>query len=167
MTNTAGPYDRSRGLRIEACLIKEYGLTPSSQRENIVDDIDAYTPDGVSVSIKSISARTFRSGNLAFELEVEHIANGWQQSWFYTGKAKKYLFHIEDVGVYVLDKIDLICYLKEVGWDRVAQHRDETRQKQLDMGHPHINARVGLIKLRTLTTRGIAKRLKVASMHCK
>jgi hypothetical protein len=166
MTVTTGLHDRSRGLRIEACLIKEYGWKKSTQRENIVDDIDAYSSKGTSISIKSISARTFRSGNLAFELEVEHAGNGWVPSWFQKGKAQKYVFHIEDHGVYVLDKKELVCYIEKHGWDRVARHRPETRAKQIALGHPHTDAKVGLIKLATLITAGIAKPLK-RGLHCK
>lgn len=153
--------DKARGLRIEQCIIEAMGWRPSSKDENIRLDIDAWTPKGTSVSIKSIGRRTFeRRGNLAFELRVEHRERGWEKSWWYTGKANKYVFHIEGHGLYAVDKLRLQEWVAEHGWERVTSHRPETRAKQLALGHVHLNAEVGLVRLQTLLDSGVAAVLK-------
>ncbi len=154
---TAALGDKTRGLRIEKCIIEAMGWRPSTKEENIKFDIDAWTPRDTSVSIKSIARSTFeRRGNLAFELRVEHRERGWEKSWWSTGRATKYVFHIEGHGLYVVDKKQLRLRLATHGWERVTSHRPETRAKQLALGHAHLNAEVGLVRLQTLLDSGVA-----------
>jgi len=158
---TAALGDKARGLRIEKCIIESMGWRPSTKEENIKSDIDAWTQKGTSVSIKSIARATFeRRGNLAFELRVEHRERGWEKSWWYTGAATKYVFHIEGGRLYVVDKKQLRLWVAAHGWERVTSHRPETRAKQLAMGHAHLNAEVGLVRLQTLLDSGVAAVLK-------
>ncbi len=158
---TAALGDKARGLRIEQCVIEQMGWRSSSKEENIKLDVDAWTPRGTSVSIKAIARSTFeRRGNLAFELRVEHRERGWEKSWWYTGAATKYVFHIEDKGIYVVDKAQLRMWVETHGWERVTSHRPETRAKQLSLGHVHLNAEVGLVRLQTLLDSGVAAVLK-------
>lgn len=152
--------EKKRGLDREHELVALFGWIPSSTRDNIDKDIDAYTQKGTSISIKSIGATTFqRTGNLAFELEVFDEVMGWEDAWYRRGQAKKYVFDIAGRGVYVIDVAELHKYVEQYGWDRIAQLRPSTREGQRDMGHRHTNARVGLVALSALTRLGITKRL--------
>lgn len=158
-----GKSEKQRGLDRERELIKAFGWSPSTIRDNIDNDIDAWTAKGTSISIKSISAKTFRSGNLAFELEVCDALVGWEPSWYHRGLAKKYIFDIEGRGVYVIDKAELVKYVEAYGWDNIVQLKAKTRNSQAAMGHRHTNAKIGLIRLTSLTRIGVAKRLIVPS----
>lgn len=156
-----GKAEKARGLRREAELIEAFGWVPSSTKDNVTKDIDAFTIKGTPISIKSINARTFRSGNLAFELEVCDEKRGWEPAWYQFGQARKYLFDIEGRGVYVIDRAELKRYVEQYGWDRVARLKASTAAQQRAMGHRHVQARIGLLKLSSLTRVGVAKRLIV------
>ena len=161
MTYDAGA-EKQRGLDREQELIRLFGWSPSTVRQNIDKDIDAYTQKGTSISIKSIGAGTFqRTGNLAFELEVYDELMGWEPAWYQFGQARKYVFDIEGRGVYVIDKAELVRYVDQYGWDRVTQLKASTREGQRALGHRHTDASIGLVALRTLTRLKIAKRLLV------
>lgn len=157
----SGKSEKARGLRREAELVKAFGWVPSSTKDNVTKDIDAWTIKGTPISIKSINAKTFRTGNLAFELEVCDEKRGWEPAWYQFGQARKYVFDIEGRGVYVLDKEELNKYVELYGWDKVVQLSAKTRRSQAAMGHRHTNAKIGLLKLSSLTRVGVAKRLIV------
>lgn len=153
--------EKKRGLVRERQLIEAFGWIPSSTHENIALDIDAHTKKGTSLSIKSLSAYTFsRSYSLAFELDVyDEGRDLWEPSWYYRGEAKKYIFDIENRGVYVVDKAELAQYVEQYGWDRETRLTARTAEGQRDMGHRHTQAKIGLVRLENLTRLGIAKRL--------
>jgi hypothetical protein len=141
------------GIDVERRIIFLLGLTPSSQDDNIKKDIDAYDKKG-SYSIKC-QHTALRTGNLAFELEVEYQSGAKSPSWFYTGLADYYLILVGNV-LCKMSRPDFCFYIKDTGgWDRVTQLNFKTRQSQKEIGHRHVNATLGLVSLERLERDGI------------
>ena len=140
------------GIAVEQRIIYLLGLTPSSQDDNIKKDIDAYDKTG-SYSIKC-QHTALRTGNLAFELEVEYQSGAKSPSWFYTGLADYYLILVGNV-LYKMSRPDFCFYIKDTGWDRVTQLNFRTRQSQKEIGHRHVNATLGLVSLDRLKRDGM------------
>ena len=92
MTKQAG----KMGLTVESKFIEYCGWTPSTTHDNIHKDIDAWTFDGISVSIKYQPA-CLRTGNIALETElIDPKTKEEVSSWFIRGEAQHYAFIIGD-----------------------------------------------------------------------
>lgn len=148
-----------RGLDDELALVRRLAnyhlVTPSTEHENKVDDIDCWV-DGVPVSIKTQSTAA-RTGNLVFELEVKWRDTGeWGKSWYYNSKADYYLFQVTD-NVYRIYKQHLLDYVDLAGFDRETENTAKNVVMQAAINHPHSNARIGLISLEKLLAAGVAE----------
>jgi hypothetical protein len=160
----AGERDVKRRLE------KELGWTikASSREEDIVYDIDAwvrteYSHTLLPISIKVMKESTwYRSKSVAFELEVQLVDGTWKPSWYHNGKAAAYVVATPE-GVYYISKAKLADYINRLGWPQVTQNRADTVQKQRDMGHPHIDAKLGLVQMTVLLNAGVATRLPLTS----
>jgi hypothetical protein len=142
------------GIEVERQIIKILGLTESSLIDNIFNDIDAWWPDGgMSYSIKC-QHTALRTGNLAFELDTEDRYGDLKRSWFYTGQADQYLIVVGD-RMYRIDRKALKAYITDKGWCRVCSLKPATQQSQRDIGHPHVNAHVGLISIKRRQKDGL------------
>ena len=83
------------GLQMEDQIIKQFGMSASTNAQNINDDIDAFQ-DGQSISIKTQHTAA-RTGNLAFEfMNMNDKTGDTRDSWLLTGKADLYWFIIEN-----------------------------------------------------------------------
>lgn len=148
-----------QGLADEAALVarlsRHHVVTPSTEFENKVDDIDIYA-DGIPISIKSQHTAA-RTGNLVFELEVKWRETGeWTPSWYYNSKAVQYLIQVEDK-VYRVEKDNLTDYVAIAGFDRETVNTAKNVAAQAEMNHPHAQARIGLISLDKLLAAGVAE----------
>jgi hypothetical protein len=140
------------GIAVERRIIYLLGLTPSSQDDNIKKDIDAHDKKS-SYSIKC-QHTALKTGNLAFELEVEYQSGAKSPSWFQTGLADYYLILVGNV-LYKMSRPDFCFYIRDTGWDRTTQLNFRTRQSQKEIGHRHVNATLGLVSLERLERDGI------------
>lgn len=111
------------GLKMENHLIKQFGLSASTKRENIEDDIDAWdymTNTAISVKTQHTAMKT---GNLAFEFKLYNDDTlESMDSWLHTGKSHKYWIVIGDT-VYVFDTKEI----KEF----ILEHKDVWRKTRL------------------------------------
>jgi hypothetical protein len=140
------------GIDVEHRIIYLLGLSFSSKEENITKDIDAHDKKG-SYSIKC-QHTALRTGNLAFELEVEYQSGAKSPSWFYTGLADYYLILVGST-LYEMSRPDFCFYIQDTGWDRTTQLNFKTRQSQKEIGHRHVNATLGLVSLGRLKRDGL------------
>lgn len=127
----------------------------SSQQDNILNDIDMWI-NNKPVSIKCYAPNT--PANFAFELQNLHRdTNKWNDSWYYTGKASAYLiWHQKFDDVYFINKQKLIEYVKENDFDRTTELKGSTIESQKNIGHIHINCKLGLLKIAKMLELGIA-----------
>jgi hypothetical protein len=135
------------GIEVERRVIYLLGLTASSQADNIKKDIDAHN-NGRTFSIKC-QHTALKTGNLAFELETVDAQGKRTPSWFQTGRADDYIIVVGD-NLYWIDRRQLSQYVTDNGWDKVVGLTLKTQKSQTDIGHPHVNAKVGLISLKKL-----------------
>lgn len=163
----------ARGINRERVVIDKlarlgWAITPASEHDNVSNDIDAQRtltglPGGavatLDISIKSLTRKTYlKSGSLLFELEVwDKVRGGWQTSWYHNGTAQAYVFDIEGVGLYYISKAKLEDYVTAHGWHRTVQNSESTIISQEQMGHRHLDSYSGLVSLRLLLKRGVAK----------
>lgn len=138
-------------------------VEPSSAHDNIVNDIDAVRtwddkPGKLPISIKSLRKRTYDvSGSIMFELEVLiHKTQKWQKSWFHNGKATAYVIDIEQVGLLYISKAGLNDYVNEFGWENNIRNSRATVARQIKSGHPHEDAKGGLLQVATMLDEGFA-----------
>lgn len=148
-----------QGLADEAALVarlsRHHVVTPSTEFENKVEDIDCHV-DGEAVSIKTQHTAA-RTGNLVFELEVKWRETGeWTPSWYHLSRASYYLIQIEDK-VYRVEKDNLTDYVAIAGFDRECVNTAKSVAAQTAMNHPHSQARIGLISLEKLLAAGVAE----------
>jgi hypothetical protein len=142
------------GIEVEKRIIFLLGLVPSSQQDNIKNDIDArWEHDNLSLSIKC-QHKALETGNLAFELETEDSRGNKTPSWFYTGRAQEYLIVVGST-LYRIDRNKLSQYIEYTGWDRVVGLTMKTQESQRNIGHSHVNARIGLISIKRLKKAGL------------
>ena len=136
------------GIKIEKKVIDFLGLTPSSKEDNINLDIDAWDSDEFSYSIKC-QHTALKTGNLAFELATTDKTGKSKPSWFKTGRADTYLIVVGNA-LYAIDRNVLSEYVREYGWDRVVGLTLKTQQSQRDIGHSHVDAKLGIISIKQL-----------------
>lgn len=147
----------SRGVKAEHQLIQRlrktgFNVNRSSRDEDIHMDIDCYL-EGVSTSIK-VQHAALRTGNLAFEIEVfSSRTRKWESSWYFDGRAEQYLFQVGN-DVYMIQKSDL----PKGFWD-IRQNTKSVCRSQEEIGHDHVDARIGLIPLEMLVSNGIALKI--------
>lgn len=129
----------------------------SAKSANIFFDIDCYL-DGHAISIKTQHTCS-KTGNLAFELEVFDTKMGiWKPSWFFNGRADYYAVLVGR-DLYLIHKPNLVEYVQVYGWDKVVTLSNHTKEKQRAGNHRHANAKLGLVKLKKLLDRRVAKKL--------
>lgn len=136
------------GIAVEKKVIKLFNLIPSTKSDNINLDIDAWDENEFSYSIKC-QHTALRTGNLAFELETEDRFGDKKESWYHTGRADTYLIVVGHT-VCAIDRRRLKEYIREKGWDRITSLSLKTQQSQVDIGHTHLNTKIGLVSLRRL-----------------
>lgn len=133
----------TQGIQSEREVIAYLKAKPSTQEENIYQDIDYYF-DGQPVSLKT-QHTALKTGNLAFELSVTFKDGTVKPSWYTTGKAAVYHLRIGRE-LYVITKQDLLDYVFNHGFDCKRSLSFTAKQSQLAIKHSHIDAEVGLIK---------------------
>jgi hypothetical protein len=137
---------------IQFLVEKGYEIRNSTREENIQQDIDVYV-NGVPVSIKCQHTAS-RTGNLCFELETIDREGIRKDSWFRTGKADSYIILVND-SVYRIEKNSLQEYIDSNGFDRFAGLTNSTQKLQKDIGHRHLDVRVGLLNAQKLWDAGL------------
>lgn len=160
--NTTQSSAYQKGLIDEAIIINKLCNTfhnnvfCSTTEDNIKNDIDAWVKN-VPVSIKCYSEN--QNPNFAFELENLHgNTMTWNKSWYYNGKAKAYIiWHQKLDTVYYIPKAKIIEYVKTNGFDSERELKTDTKNSQQNIGHLHINSKLGLLKISKMVELGIAK----------
>jgi molybdopterin-binding protein len=133
----------TQGIQSEKEVIAFLKAKPSTQEENIYQDIDYYF-DNQPVSLKT-QHMALKTGNLAFELSVTFKDGTVKPSWYTTGKATVYHLRIGKE-VYSIQKQSLLDYVFNHGFDSKRHLSNATRASQVAIAHSHIDAEVGLIK---------------------
>lgn len=137
------------GIEVEKKVIAFLKLRPSSPRDNVYLDIDAWDEQWYkSYSIKC-QHTALKTGNLAFELSTKKSDGLCNESWYYTGRADDYVF-VVGFGLYLIDRRHLREYIREYDWDRITSLSLKTQQSQRNIGHSHVNASLGLISIERL-----------------
>jgi hypothetical protein len=160
--NTTQSSAYTKGLTDETIIINKLtNIFPglvfcSTTEDNIKNDIDAWLK-GIPVSIKCYSEN--QPTNFAFELENLHAnTKTWNKSWYYNGKAKAHIiWHQKLDTVYSISKAKIIEYVKVTGFDRIVELKNDTKNSQQNIGHLHINSRLGILKISKMVELGIAK----------
>ena len=141
-------------IEIEKKVIDFLELRPSSPRDNVYLDIDAWDEHWYKNYSIKCQHTALKTGNLAFELSTKKADGSCAESWYYTGKADNYLIVVGHK-LYLIDRKLLQGYVKGFGWDRIAELSLKTQQSQRDIGHSHVNASVGLISIKRLKQGGL------------
>lgn len=135
-----------------------YTVQRSTRRQDIKQGIDFILPkQNISLSFKTqLDARE----TFIFELEVySRLHRDWLPSWYYHTVADYYVV-MKNYRLYAINRRKLIKHVERCGWDFCRELSNDTRAKQVASGHDHINAKLGLIHVRTLVSRGIAYELR-------
>lgn len=176
--------DYIRGCRAEAQIkrtlqrtfqSKGWRVEDSTIDEDIGQDIDCWIvkPDGrTPVSIKSQPIAN-KTGFIYLEMEVKMVVGvkdehdrlnpdaydyEWQPSWGQYSKAEVYVVDLGKAGTLVIRKDQLAEALedKRVKHRHIKGNKPETVRKQMEMGHPHHDARGLIVNWEDLLTRGYA-----------
>ena len=148
------------GLRTEAAVLNFLAVhyAPSTvvkakPNEDIKNDIDAYL-GGYSISVKA-DHYAVKSGNLCFQLEAfNKYRNQWEQSDFY--KPKDFYTFVVGKSLYLIGYEALKRYLSDNGWYSEKQLSQKVVASQIKMGHAHINAKLGLARIKDLVEASVA-----------
>lgn len=143
------------GIEVEKKVIDFLKLRPSSPRDNVYLDLDAWDEYEFSYSIKC-QHTALKTGNLAFELSTKKVDGSCTKSWYYTGKADSYLIVVGH-NLYLINRKLFQGYIKGFGWDGIKELSLKTQQSQKDIGHSHVNASLGLISLERLKQEGLIR----------
>jgi hypothetical protein len=127
---------------------KGYEVSYVRGERNIRDDIDLLV-DGVPTSVKT-QDECLRSGNICYELFVTFANGAIKPSWAFTSKAHNMLVLVGNSLYLSLGKpfyppIQCLCIVK-------LKKRTQTLQR--DIGHPHVDAILGLYPLEKLIEEG-------------
>ena len=148
------------GLKTEAAVLNFLAVhcapstvVKSKPNEDIKNDIDAYLGDA-SVSVKT-DHYAVKSGNLCFQLEAfNRYKNQWEQSDFY--KPKDFYIFVVGKVMYLIGYDALKLYVSDNGWYSERQLSQKVVASQKKMGHAHINAKLGLLKIKDLVEASVA-----------
>ncbi len=151
--------ENDKGLKAEDELIEHFKLTPSTQHDNIHNDIDAWK-GRKSISIKSQQLAE-KTGNLSFELKLINHKNPLDQmkSWFYTSQADEYWIIVGKT-VYVFDAQVLKAFILENMW--MWRKTKLTNQALIDenikAGRKYTQSESILVGLEGLKKKGLIER---------
>ena len=142
------------GLKTEAAVLNFLAahwvpstVVKSKPNEDIKNDIDAYI-NGYSISVKA-DHYAAKSGNLCFQLEAfNKYKNQWEQSDFY--KPKDFYIFVVGKAMYLIGYKALKRYVSDNGWYSEKQLSQKVVASQKKMGHAHINAKLGLVRIKDL-----------------
>ena len=146
------------GIKAEQKVINALNATKSTHYQDTREDID-YTIGGKTYSLKNQNA-ALKSGNVAFELNTTQDSGVVEKSWYYNGKAEYYHFLI-GMELYEASTADIKDYVFINGFDKQRSLAKHTRDSQREIGHPHVNALVGLINATKLIKAGILVRIAI------
>lgn len=123
-----------------------FNVIGSDTDDNIFNDIDGFI-NTTSVSIKcqdSATDKRYPRPHFYFEIEAELTATGeWVPSWFYTGKAQKYIIAHQNT-LYVLNREVVHEYIAKHGWSYTRCLSKSVRAGQGGT-YRYSNARCGFI----------------------
>ena len=169
-----------RGLMDETRVIESmreagHDVRESSHIENCEQDIDCWVGE-TPISIKSQAAAR-KTGRIVLELEVKKVIDRyaspvscdpddyeyrWEKSWFWNGKADKYLILVgERLLVVPTDKLKCLVKGRLAGDGNpnvyiTEGNKPETVRRQMQAGHAHHDARLALVNVQSLVSSGIA-----------
>lgn len=160
---------------IEALAEAGHNVRKSSHTENCEQDIDCWVGE-TPISIKSQDG-AIDTGRIVLELEVKRVIDRyaspvscdpddyeyrWERSWFWNGKASKYLILIgERLLVVPADKLKSLVRGRLLGDGNpnvyiTEGNKPETVRRQMKAGHAHHDARLALVNVESLVSSGIA-----------
>lgn len=152
--------ERGEQLITEILTRLGHKVTPSTLRENIDYDIDAYV-DGVPTSFKTHQKKYSHLGFLFETKRYSKKQDSWYASWYYTGRATQYIVlkPREDgtAELFLLKKEDVQHYEQTRGWDNIRNLLPETLREQAQ--HNQSNTVCGSINKRNSLVYGVAKLL--------
>lgn len=118
----------------------------ASKEEDMFEDIDLWVGDiPVSVKAQHEALRYGANRSVYFELaQLERETGEWVPSWFYTGKAEKYLI-LQGKELMLIDKLAVIEYIKVKPWiERTLT--EKRRQALINSGkYRYVDSRCGYI----------------------
>lgn len=121
-------YGYQEEMRIKKFLLSlGFNVTNSSKHENIFEDIDCWvgeTPISIKAMHKSLQ---YPGATMCFELEQRLTGTDvWEKSWYYNGKAEKYLI-LQGTRLALVDKQELVDHVDRVGFDYKRTLKPSTR----------------------------------------
>ena len=141
----------STGLSVEHALIEYCDWKESSKEDNIHRDIDAWTRDDESVSIK-YQPTCLKTGNVAFEVQLIDPKNNESiPSWFHTGEAEIYAFVI-GYTLYEFNKKELRDTIIERNKDKKYRKTKLTSRARIDsnVGRKYSQSMCILVPLKSI-----------------
>jgi hypothetical protein len=147
------------GLKTEAAVLNfltvhcaPSTVVKSSYEDDVIRDIDAYL-GGMSISVKA-DHKALKTGNICLELEVSKGGKHWERSHFYKPKD----FYVFAVGrtIYLIGYDALKRYVSDNGWYIKTQLSRKVIASQIAMGHKHVNAKLGLLRIKDLVEANVA-----------
>jgi hypothetical protein len=137
-----------------------FAVTPSTEEEDTKFDIDVWIGNE-PVSIKSPTHKSVCfHRRITLEYRVKFPDGHWEDSWFRTGQARKYLFNLLGK-LWLIDKEELGQFTNrhsaQPGIVKWRQLNAETKQKQRKRGHPHHDAVTANVSIPALKKQGIMK----------
>lgn len=79
----------------------------------------------------------------------------WKQSTFYKSKAYAYVIWTGR-SLYIINNAKLRRFVKDNGWMSEVRLGEKAKASQRAIGHPHIDAKCGLLQIKRLVNLGIA-----------
>jgi len=147
-----------------------FAVTPSTEEEDTKFDIDVWIGNE-PVSIKSPTHKSVCfHRRITLEYRVKFPDGHWEDSWFRTGQARKYLFNLLGK-LWLIDKEELGHFVNRQGLHssfqsgggleqpvvKWRQLSPATKWKQRKRGHPHHDAVTANVSIPDLKKQGIMK----------
>jgi len=156
-------YKQTQGGKVEARTIETlksngYQIVEPTREEDTHQDIDVWL-EGEPVSIKAPTYKSVRKfGRVSLEYRVQFRDRHWEDSWFLTGQAHAYLFVLGDE-IYWADKLKFREFMRAYESDKnIVKWRclkQDTKDKQYRMGHPHIDSVTANVRIDSLKQSGV------------
>lgn len=136
----------------------------STARQNIEQDIDVIIDRTRTISFKHC-AKCLKTGNLAFEIEAySRKSIRWVDGWWRAGRAEYYVFEVAS-DYWLIDCIDIHNYVRDNGFDAIKTLGRERSEANKAMGHDHLDAKSGLLKLETLIYLKLARKIGTRGVY--
>jgi hypothetical protein len=125
-------------------------VQPSTKEQNVYHDIDAWV-NNKATSIKSPRVESVtRYRRIPLELQTQYSDGSWLDSWFRYGKSEVYVFLIGSSLYTAWAAVLKRFYERNKRCNMVVRHRTlsrETKQKQQELAHKHVDALTANVSL--------------------